>query len=482
MIDELDSLTWPASRLGEALRALAWKSGMAPRSVEAPTPPAGLAGASAEVMGEWIEGAASRLGLEAEPVEPAYPAVDGFVRDGGPVLLRLPGSGECRFLALLRGGQRAVSVLGPDLALHRLRPELVRAALCREVEAPLVVEEVDRLLNEAGVPDRRRAQARAAILGERLREEHIDGCWLLRPSPGANVWTQVRHARLPRRLQVFLGAFAVQYILWIVSWGLMGRGALQDRLEPGWLLAWALLLLTLVPLRLLVTWTEGQLAIAAGSLLKQRLLHGALRLEPDEIRHQGVGQLLGRVIESEAVEALALSGGFPTFLAAIELVMTTTILAAGAGGGLHALLLLGWVALLGLIGWHYYRHHGCWTETRLRMTHDLVEGMVGHRTRLAQEGRERWHEGEDEALARYLKRSRAMDRTMVYLLTFEDGWLVLGLLGLATGCATVPRGGPSRCRRRSGTRALPRLGWLWGRWRAATPRCSRLGLPLPRPQ
>jgi ATP-binding cassette subfamily B protein len=429
MIHEHDPLTWPASRLGEALQALAWKSRMVPRSVEAPAPPTGLAKAGVEALGRWLEGAAGRLDLEAEPAEPAYPAVERFVQGAGPLLLCLPDGGERRFLAILRGSRRAVSVLGPDLVLHRLRPEFVRAALCREVEAPLL-EKVDRLLDEAGVPDRRRARARAAILGERLREKRIDGVWQLRPSPGANVWTQVRHARLPRRLLVFLAAFAVQYVLWLVSWGLVGRGALQGRFEPGWLLAWALLLLTLVPLRLLVTWAEGQLAITAGSLLKQRLLHGALRLEPDEIRHQGVGQLLGRVIESEAVEALALSGGFLALLAAIEIAVTTAVLAAGAGGGLHTLLLLGWVTLLGLIGWRYYRHRSHWTETRLRMTHDLVEGMVGHRTRLAQEGRERWHEGEDRALARYLERSRVMDRVMVYLLTFEDGWLVLGLLGL----------------------------------------------------
>ncbi|MGH9651445.1 MAG: hypothetical protein ACRD3I_13375, partial [Terriglobales bacterium] len=137
------------------------------------------------------------------------------------------------------------------------------------------------------------------------------------------------------------------------------------------------------------------IAIGAGGLLKQRLLAGALRLEPDETRRQGVGQLLGRVIEAEAVESLALSGGFLALVSGVELILAALVLGAGAGGWLHALLLASWVAFTGLLGWQYFRRRRHWTETRLEMTHDLVERMVGHRTRLAQEDRERWHDGED---------------------------------------------------------------------------------------
>jgi ATP-binding cassette subfamily B protein len=112
---------------------------------------------------------------------------------------------------------------------------------------------------------------------------------------------------------------------------MIGQGALQGRFDPGWLLAWALLLVTLVPFRLLAAWSQGRLAIWAGGLLKQRLLAGALRLEPEEIRHQGAGQLLGRVIEAEAVEVLALSGGFLGLVAAVEVLIAAAVLGMGAG-------------------------------------------------------------------------------------------------------------------------------------------------------
>ena len=208
-------------------------------------------------------------------------------------------------------------------------------------------------------------------------------------------------------------------------------GALEGRLDWGWLLAWALLLLSSVLFRLFTTWSQGLLALGAGGLLKRRLLYGALRLEPEELRSQGAGQLLGRVIESEAVESLALSGGLFTLLAGVELIMATVVLGIGVGGLLHALFLLGWIALALLMGQRYFRHFRHWTKARLRMTHDLVERMVGHRTRLAQEAREHWHDGEDQTLERYLARSGAMDRDALVQALIPGGWLVLSLLGIA---------------------------------------------------
>jgi ATP-binding cassette, subfamily B, bacterial len=65
------------------------------------------------------------------------------------------------------------------------------------------------------------------------------------------------------------------------------------------------------------------------------------------------------------------------------------------------------------------------------MTHDLVERMVGHRTRLAQQAPERWHQGEDQALDRYLNLSKEVDQTGVLLLALvPQAWLLIGVLGL----------------------------------------------------
>jgi ATP-binding cassette, subfamily B, bacterial len=243
---DLTTLAWPAARLGEALEALARAIGLAPRTVEPLSPPAGLVWHGDEALGRWLAAAAGHLGLEAEPTEIPYGEVERLLPRLGPVLLRLPGDGEPRFLALQGGGQRMVSLLGPDLPMHRLRREVVCAALCRDLAAPLAAE-VDRLLVEAGVPMRRQARARLAILRQRLGPRPIGGCWLLRLPPGASFWQQAHQARLPSRLLALVGGHAVQYSLWLLAWWMVGRGALQGRLDPGWLLAWTLLLVTLVP-------------------------------------------------------------------------------------------------------------------------------------------------------------------------------------------------------------------------------------------
>jgi ATP-binding cassette, subfamily B, bacterial len=426
---DLDQLSWPVSRLGEALEALAHTSGLAPRAVEIPPPPHSLARDGTEGLGRWIEATAGSLGLEAEPVDVPYAEVERLVQCAGPALLRLPGAGEPHFLALLSGRRRAVAILGPDRVIHWLRPDVICTALCHELEQ-LLVARVDQLLGEAKVPKQRQARARGAILHERLSPARLDGGWLLRLPPGASMWRQIRQTRLPRHLLVLIGAHTIQYLLVLLSWWLVGRGALEGRLDQGWLLAWALILLTTVPFRLLTIWSQGVLAVSAGGLLKQRLLYGALRLAPEEVRHQGAGQFLGRVLESQAVESLALSGGFLALVAGIELIIAAVVLGKGAGGTLHVLLFLGWVALALLLSWRSFRYRQRWTEARLGLTHDLVERMVGHRTRLAQEPREHWHNGEDQALERYFTLSRAMDGAALVQALVPGGWLIVGLLGL----------------------------------------------------
>jgi ATP-binding cassette subfamily B protein len=225
---------------------------------------------------------------------------------------------------------------------------------------------------------------------------------------------------------------AVEYALWLASWGFVGVAAFEGRFDRGWFIAWALLLLTLIPLHAISAWLKGVIAISAGGLLKQRLLAGALRLAPEELRRQGAGQLLGRVMESEALESLACNGGFAALIPVVELVMAAAVLAGGAGGTTHVLILLLWSAITLSFAWRYFRLKQGWTARRLAMTHDLVEHMVGHRTRLAQETPERWHEEEDQALERYLAASQHMDRAATWLSAFVPiGWLMASILTLA---------------------------------------------------
>jgi ATP-binding cassette subfamily B protein len=63
----------------------------------------------------------------------------------------------------------------------------------------------------------------------------------------------------------------------------------------------------------------------------------------------------------------------------------------------------------------------------VHLTTDLVERMVGHRTRVTQLDRTRWHDGEDEVLETYLERSRPLDRTATILSLIGRAWPLLAL-------------------------------------------------------
>ena len=232
---------------------------------------------------------------------------------------------------------------------------------------------------------------------------------------------------------VFLAvAHAAEYGCLILAWWIIGQASLQGRFDRGLLWAWILLLITTVPLTVFSTWLQGTIAIAGGAILKQRLLVGALRLDGDDLKQEGAGHLLGRTLESEAVESLALSGGFMALVSVVELVMSLVVLTSGASPYLEVPLLLGWTVLVLGLGWRCLNATGIWSDIRIRLTHDLVERMIGHRTRLAQEAPERWHRGEDEAIEQYLETSQKLDqRTTLLTAISARGWLFVAIAGLA---------------------------------------------------
>jgi ATP-binding cassette subfamily B protein len=423
---ELENVSWPLERAGEALETLARAACLPVRRAEFPAPADG-----ADSEERWIEAAGGWLGLEIEATETRYGEVESLLRRAGPALIKLEfGDGRRRLLALVRGHRRSVTVVGPQRGTHRLSLQKVRAALCQKFEEPLLGE-VGKLLAEAKIPKRRRRRARAAVLNEQLAGTKFGDCWLLRLPPETSFVQMLRHAGLVRRLLTMACAYALLYLLWIVFWAVVGRGAMQGHSDEGWLMAWSLVLLSIVAIRLYANWSQGFVAIRTAGLLKQRLLSGALRSDVDKVRQHGTGHLLARVVESDAVEAMARSGGFLGLFACLELGFGIYVLKIGAAGLVHVLLLLCLVAFAIFAGRRYYVRRLLWTDSRFALTQGLVERMVGYRTRAAQEAREHWHRGEDESLNGYLASSREMDEKLSLLAAVVPrAWLILGVAGL----------------------------------------------------
>ncbi len=461
----LQALAWPLDRLGEALEALARAAGFAPQATEALQPPAAVqspqapqaevAGSPTPAQGDvpatlqaWLDWAAARLGLEVEPATAQVPEVLALLPQAGPALLPLADAqGATTFLLLLPSRGAQLRLLGPDRQVRRWPAARLREALCQPFEAPLAGE-IDALLLQAEVAPRRQAAVRAALLRERLADTRLAPWWQLRLPPSAPLAAQAWQAGLPQRLLGMVAVFAALYAGEILAWGLVGEGVLSGRLDGGWLIAWVLLLFTLLPLRVGGSGLQAGFARRAASLLKARLLVGALHLDVDRVRREGVGALLGRVIESSALESLAVGGGLSTVVALIELVAAGVVLSLGAAGGAHLALLAAWALVVALACSRVGLRLADWTRQRLALTHALIEQMVGHRTRLAQEQAARREAQDDAALEGYLHRSQALDRALLPLQVWlPAGWMAASLAVLVPGFLAGMPGG-------SGTAAL----------------------------
>ncbi|WP_438001104.1 ABC transporter ATP-binding protein [Sorangium sp. So ce185] len=416
----LAEVAWQPSALGHAMSALTAACGLASGAAPSPgAPPDGDPTA-------WIEAYAGCMGIEAEAVQSSFADLPRAIASLGPSIVRL----ERGYLAVVSAGPRGLTVLTPALTQARIPLEAVRRALSAHLE-DRPASHVDKWLAAAQIPPRRAARARAELLAQLVADRPIEGMWLLRPDPGSSFRRLLSMRGALRRGALFLAAAAAQIALGVLAWWLIGAGALDGAVQPGWLLAWVLLSLSAILVQLFASWTGGLLTIDVAALLKQRLLCGALRLDPAAIRARGSGELLAMVSESEAVETAGLGGALGAVVALVQLASAALVLSAGAGGGLHVALLAGWTASVALLARRFAGRRAAWTRERFAITSGFVENVVGHRTRVAQQAPHLHHAEEDAVLERYHAASRAMDRVGDLLASLPArGWLALGLLGL----------------------------------------------------
>lgn len=447
---------WPAARLGDALVQLARRARLDP-SDDQPReiPPAGAHAA-------WLDACARRLGLEAERHDIPPDDIAAMLRSAGPLLIPLTGTseGEATYLAMLWAGV----FVTPDGTVARLPLDVVRNEICRGIEAG-PERRVEVMLDGAGIHGERRARARAALMSQLLADARVP-MWTLGPEPDSSWRRLARHARLASAVSLLASLHAAYVAVWVLAWWVIGAAALGGRFDRGWLLAWVLLLVTLVPLRTAALRLQGRLAISVGARLKERLLAATFRLDPDTVGRQGAGQLLARVIEVDAVESLALHGGFAAAIGTIELVAAALALGIASSPWLFAALVC-WCVLLIIVGVRYFARAEAWSGLRLAMTHGLVERMIGHRTRAIQQPHAEWHDDEDREIERYSELSIRRDRAETILLAIiPQGWLVVALIALGPALIERSIGAPALAAGLGGAllaaRAFDRLcGGLW---------------------
>lgn len=425
----INACWWPQARMGEGLEALARESALVRRPQEEPlpAPPDAIMDSQAD-LADWLDWAAQQLGLETQATVSGLNELAGLLSNAGPALIPWTDAvGEHGFLLLLGQTRGKARLLGPDLDIRKV-PVSDLEQLLRIPSEEDESGAIERIVEGAQIPAKRRDKVRAALMRGRMTAKPSPSLWMLRLPPSVGFWEQLRFIGLPKRLMITVLVFVLAYAAELTGWTLIGKGALGGQSDIGWLSAWLLLLLTMVLLRWGGGWVESMLALDVSRLFKSRLLYGSLRLDLESARLGGYGQMLGRVMESQALEALIVNGGLAVIIAVVELLLAAGVLALGASGGAHLLVLATWIMLIGWLSLRYFQRLSEWSDERLRLTNDLVERMVGHRTCLAQEQAGRRDMQQDQQLLSYTSRSAAMDSVSgAIFAALPTGWIVLAI-------------------------------------------------------
>ena len=415
-------LLWPVDRLPDALEQLAQRQGYGRSAGEVGAPPANV-----EPSRVWMFALGDRLGVELEPITPLYHELPDVVARAAPCVIQLRRDGRPFYLVLLGRRWGKLRLLARDATVVSVKAGSVLALIREEQEAS--VAEVDQLLEGVEMSRRARERARAKMLLQRLGQAQLRTGWIMRPKRTARPRTLL--GDIPSLVAGILLSHTLLSLVIAGSFWMLGRAALQTHLETGWFQGWIAVIACAIPLRMLEVWWQGVFSSRVGTLLKQQLLAGILKLTPDEVRLDGIGRHFGRVAEADVVEQLALGGGLLAVLSLVDLILAAVILGLGAGGWPQAGVLVAWVGVAFVLARRHYGVQRRWSSARIEITHDLLERMLGHRTRLAQLPLERWHDGEDLRLSAYSETSKLMDRrTMELTALLRDGFLVLALLSL----------------------------------------------------
>ncbi len=424
----LAAVLWPIDQAADAVRSLCAQSGVVEAGLASQPMPAAPAGVALDVL---VEAAAQSAGAEAVAVETTYAEIDELVGRAAPAILSIgPRSSPTHLAVLLRAGRRRVVLIAPDGSPRTLpRADLV-AALRAPLEARVQAAVTAQVARAGRRTGRARARIGRALTAERLASAPIEAGFLVQPGPGATLRHRARRAGVFTFAGWLTAVSALHSLCFVAGWGVLG-GLVFGKLEPRWLVAWLALVGLLLPIRAGMAALGRMLATRVASVYARRLLDGTLAIDPDSVRELGLGDLIGRHSEASSVAVSGLAGVVAGIRSGFDLLAALVVLAIQADSLLAATCLLAAVGALGLAVRRFARRRADWSTARLEMTLDLVEKMVGHRTRRVQEMPELRHVGETEQLARYDARSRAFDRAALVVGVVPGAFLVVGLGALA---------------------------------------------------
>jgi ATP-binding cassette subfamily B protein len=379
-----------------------------------------------QLAARLLELAPGRGRVSGERFELAYadvtPALGARARASVPAVLRA-GAGGGGFLGVLGYDGERARLVSRDGRPVDVSTTALAAFLRAPVEAAASID-FDGVVQTARLPRGRAETVRAALARASLGAERVaEGTRFVRTP--RSMFGALGAAGVWSRATLAFAGYAVELALFAALWWAIGARAVAAGAPP-----WVALVVgfaALILLRLVTSRSAGRLAIEVGRVLRERLLPGLLALDAEPLRAEGIGRLLGRVVETEALESLALGGGLTAAAGAFELAAGLVVLAFGVDHGAVVAPVLVVAAAIGAwLATRVARAQRRWSELRLGLTHDLVERMAGQRTLVAQQPPELWHRAEDAAVADYAAAGRALDASAASLAVVPARLFLIG--------------------------------------------------------
>ena len=374
----------------------------------------------------WLYGLASTHDVEARPLRIRGAEIERTIRQNAPAILL----GNLGLVAVSHVRGNRVTVVTRDGG-KRIVPLQRIADAMRVTQAQVHgLAPDDELLRLAGLEGPSREGALRRLRDEKLEHLPVEAGWSIRIAANRPLRHQLFQSRIAHDvLKAFL-ALAVGQACFIYSWFLLGRTVLRGRFDHALFAGWSLAMLTAVCMWVLSTYWQGTASISFGTIVRQRVVLGALRVSPRVLQGEGLGKAMGRVLESYTIQDVFFGGGFQTFLGSIELLSALVILSMGPSYlfYLFVALSVGVVAACAI----FYKRASSWTNARVRVTYDLIDNIQGHETRAVQQRPEKLHEREDRTVTQYGRESARYDRYGASLDVFlSRGPLLLGIVALS---------------------------------------------------
>jgi ATP-binding cassette, subfamily B, bacterial len=428
--------------LGSALEALLRENRLGPPLWRPASPPPRArekADEDRQALETWIFETAEAAGAEVRAVSVSATTEQDFLRRSPPAVFSTTPSEprDAKAIVVLRARRGRVTLLTRD----QRQVTVPAGSIALSALAPAMPDWTTSLLDALHIDERFRVAARSAF-HDAGGPRAIGVGYVLGLPASTALSAQLRARGAGRDALGVVAASVLTTALTLGSLVVFGNAAFADRVKTSQLVGWALLLLTTIPVRLASRQAQARITLALASVLRRRLLEGALRLSLDRLRSKGVGAFLALVNESEAVERLALQIGFAAVATVVNLFGLLLFLTYARSGAVLVLVALVTLGAIAYRAWRWYGKLTVFTASRLALSDDTVAKLLGSRTRRTQQDERHWHDGEDAALTSHVRSSVEVDRAAAVLEVMPRIWTVAALVTLVPALGGGASGGP----------------------------------------